>query len=128
MLRKVFATVAAVAVLASCGAEPPTAIRAPSAPHRTLDPLSVTISGPRYVQPNTYCTWTAYPSGGTAPYTYDWIGGTAYDLTNQQSYIAMGNTTNHTLTLSISVTVTDANNETVTYSTPVTSMTSAPSC
>ncbi|HKI44615.1 MAG TPA: hypothetical protein VKA08_04685 [Balneolales bacterium] len=36
------------------------------------EPPSVTISGPQYVYPGSYPTWTANPSGGTSPYQYYW--------------------------------------------------------
>jgi hypothetical protein len=36
-------------------------------------PLSISMGGPDAVQKNTSCTWTAYVSGGRAPYTYYWF-------------------------------------------------------
>lgn len=34
--------------------------------------LSVGITGPTSVKPDTYCTWSATVSGGTPPYSYSW--------------------------------------------------------
>lgn len=36
------------------------------------DPLSVVLVAQSPIQPNTYCTVTAYASGGTGNYTYYW--------------------------------------------------------
>jgi hypothetical protein len=37
-------------------------------------PPSVWISGPSYIRYGAFCTWYAYPSGGRAPYSYQWSG------------------------------------------------------
>ena len=39
--------------------------------------FSVSISGPSKIRPSTACTWFAIVSGGTLPYTYQWVGGAA---------------------------------------------------
>ena len=36
--------------------------------------MQVMITGPSQVRVGATCSWVAYTSGGTAPYTYDWYG------------------------------------------------------
>ncbi|HEX8904646.1 MAG TPA: hypothetical protein VF771_07375, partial [Longimicrobiaceae bacterium] len=47
-------------------------------------PLSVGVSGPNYITTAGWYTWTAYPSGGTTPYSYVWEkstdGGSTWSL------------------------------------------------
>ncbi|HEX8244009.1 MAG TPA: Ig-like domain-containing protein [Longimicrobium sp.] len=41
-------------------------------PVRTDTDPTVSIDGSPVIKPNTACTYTAVPSGGTAPFTYTW--------------------------------------------------------
>lgn len=43
-----------------------------SVPVRTETDPTVTIDGSPVIQPNVSCSFTAIPSGGTAPFTYAW--------------------------------------------------------
>ncbi|WP_420126771.1 hypothetical protein [Longimicrobium sp.] len=43
-----------------------------SVPVRTGTDLTVAIDGMPVIQPNVQCSYTAVPTGGTAPYTYTW--------------------------------------------------------
>jgi hypothetical protein len=43
-----------------------------SVPVRTGTDLTVAIDGTPVIQPNVQCSYTAVPTGGTAPYTYTW--------------------------------------------------------
>jgi hypothetical protein len=119
MRLKSIVTFATIAVLAGCGHEPTAATRSGGKPRLTL---SSTISGPTYVPNGVACTWTAYPTGGTAPYEYDWIGGNAFSATNQQSYTAEASSSNGTISIAIAVTVTDALGSSVTVQKRVTSL------
>jgi hypothetical protein len=47
-------------------------IKALSVSARDVGTLSVLITPASPVPPNTYCTFTATPSGGTSPYHYAW--------------------------------------------------------
>ena len=66
--------------------------------------LTVTIRGGTSSLPNTICTWAARPSGGVAPYTYEWTqyGGWGY-AHDDNLYDAA-----HSNSFSLSVKVTDA--------------------
>ena len=35
---------------------------------------SVDLSGTSWIHPGSICTWTATPTGGNPPYTYEWPG------------------------------------------------------
>lgn len=66
---------AGMPVAASAGdVATPTASPARQAPSRRADlnTLSVTIAGPTSITNYWECTWHAYVSGGTPPYTYHW--------------------------------------------------------
>lgn len=61
----------------------------PETPNRLLftefaPNLLVTIEGPTTVRPNVECHWFASVSGGTPPYTYEWIMGSVFS--EPQSY------------------------------------------
>lgn len=107
---------------AACGGEP-TAARSASSRRADLTPLSVSISGPSRVRTNVTCTWTASVSGGTAPYTYQWLGGYGgyYDLA--QSYQAYFPSTD-----GLSVIVEDANGQTAQGNLGVFASPSGPTC
>ena len=54
-------------------------------------PLSVSISGPTEVQPYTYPTWTANPSGGSSPYQYYWEINVQYRSGGSSGWSYFGN-------------------------------------
>lgn len=86
--------------------------------------LSVSIDGPGEVQRWTDCEWRASVSGGTRPYTYDWSAsggaGTSY------GYYWIGQSISASMTLQ--VTVTDANGVQKTVSRYIQTSPSAPPC
>lgn len=89
---KVVMMLAAVAALATLGPRPGSAAREVDAVARERAPgakntLTVTIGGPTKVLINGECTWAVSVSGGTPPYTYDWLGFdyVYYDLTRQSA-------------------------------------------
>ncbi len=78
-------------------------------------PPSVYISGPQYVYPHTYSTWTANPSGGTSPYQYYWQVNIEYRDYTWSGWSDFGTQQNEGMTYSsdilevqLKVTVTDA--------------------
>jgi hypothetical protein len=85
-------------------------------------PLTVSISGPASIRPNTTCEWIAWASGGTPGYTYDWSGGTTI-YEGGESYLARGSGSFY-----VSVTVTDAAGHTASASTYVSVSTKATTC
>jgi hypothetical protein len=62
--------------LAACSRDATAPAAAPShpssAPRATLSGLNVTIAGPGSITNWWECTWYAWVSGGTPPYTYQW--------------------------------------------------------
>jgi subtilisin family serine protease len=88
-------------------------------------PLSgVTISGPSSVRPYDTCTWAASPTGGTAPFTYNWFVNniSVGENSNQLTYTA------GSVSFTIAVDVTDATGQLVTASRAVSISTSANIC
>ncbi len=86
-------------------------------------PPSVYISGPQYVYPNTYPTWTANPSGGTSPYQYYWQENDHYRNGSTSGWQYFGNQQSESRTyesdierVELEVTVTDANSNQATAS------------
>jgi len=70
-------------LLASCGSEP-TGLRAPDKPNASLTALTASIYGPGPVQPYATCLYEAQVSGGTPPYSYEWVSSTGdYSYTGQ---------------------------------------------
>lgn len=65
--------------------------------------MSVTISGPGKILPNHTCWWFATVSGGTAPYTYYWYGGSSSWRTDPDFYASASRS------FYLDVKVTDAN-------------------
>lgn len=64
---------------------PPVAPATPQQPRAAVESNSITsvdISGPTWVHANQVCHWTATPSGGTGPYTYDWMSGAVMNTAN----------------------------------------------
>lgn len=80
--------------------------------YRTLvppTPMSVSISGPTSIRGCVAGTWTATPSGGTAPYSYVWSAeGNSYNTGSnpQFTYTNVGSAPS----MFVTVTVTDATN------------------
>jgi hypothetical protein len=85
---------------------------------------SVIIDGPTSVRPNTMCAWWAVASGGTTPYTYTWSGPSSNASTGGEYYGTSPSSGSFTVT----VTVTDANNDTDVESKQVTVDSRAPMC
>jgi hypothetical protein len=71
--------------------------------------MYVTIAGPSEVTTGWSCTWEVYVSGGTAPYTYQWV------LQGMVENYSSGSTWNgyaaHGGQVGLDVLVTDANNQ-----------------
>ncbi len=108
-LASTFAALAVSALAAGFGdtaAPAGVPARAAVAAARTL---SVYISGPSVVAPAGPCTWEAWVSGGTPPYTYHWSN-------NRSSYVGTDSTYQAGFIYSgtITLTVTDADNQTAT--------------
>ena len=111
-LRSIATCALAVLSLAGCSADaaeplsPTASIPAKS----TSGTLSITISGPTEVATWWSCSWTAYVSGGTPPYTYHWgaTGMTETELYDSywRGYAAVGGT------VGLNVSVIDANGKT----------------
>ncbi len=84
------------------------------------NPPSVYISGPTEVQPYTYPTWTANPSGGTTPYQYNWQmryvpwgGGSWTSWSNFGNQQSEGMTYSSSIyEVELKVTITDADSKT----------------
>ncbi|HEX6039432.1 hypothetical protein [Longimicrobium sp.] len=73
-MLKIGATLAVVGFAAAFTSREPAAA-APTPPAGAVkSTLSVSISGPSTPARNVNCQYTAVVSGGTPPYTYDWIG------------------------------------------------------
>jgi hypothetical protein len=85
---------------------------------------SVIIDGPSRVRPNTMCAWWAVASGGTTPYTYTWSGPSSNASTGGEYYGTSPSSGSFTVT----VTVTDANNDSDVESKQVTVDSRAPMC
>lgn len=86
-------------------------------------PLTVSISGPSNVKPDTRCEWLASVSGGTAPYTADWSGGTSI-YEDESMYLAWTSSSNY----SVTVQITDAAGRTASDSHSVNVSSNAPAC
>lgn len=86
-------------------------------------PLTVSISGPTSIRPNTTCEWMGSASGGTPGYTYDWSGGTTIYEDGGEIYLARGSAS-----FSVSVIVTDAAGRTASASKSVNVSSNAPAC
>lgn len=73
-------------------------------------PLSCSISGPYFGDTGIFHTFTANASNGTAPYSYQWIvNGFVVSTTSQLDYLFL-----QPGTTAITLTITDANNDTCT--------------
>lgn len=74
--------------LAGCSADATEAMSpTASAPAKsTAGTLYVTISGPGDVQTGWTCSWYAYVSGGTAPYTFQWGAEGMYETESYDNY------------------------------------------
>lgn len=123
--RAVSIMTAAIAMLAVVGADH-AATAAPqhvelSSQKRTL---SAAIVGPGAVKPYATCLWEAQVSGGTPPYTFDWLSSTG-DFGNAQAFYA---TAPGTLAFIIELYVTDAAGDRVELSTAIGVRSSAPTC
>ncbi len=86
-------------------------------------PLTVSISGPGSIRPNTTCEWIGSASGGTPGYTYDWSGGSTIYEDGGEIYLARGSGS-----FTVSVTVTDAAGRTASASKSVSVSNNAPAC
>ncbi|HEX2080669.1 MAG TPA: hypothetical protein VHG08_23395 [Longimicrobium sp.] len=85
--------------------------------------LTVSItSGPSTIQPNKTCEWLAAASGGTAPYTWDWSGGTTI-YEDEGYYLARSSSSFY-----VTVQVTDAAGSTASASRYVGVSSTAPTC
>jgi hypothetical protein len=59
--------------LAACGGDATAPVRADMRPSGMNAGLpTVQIVGPTAINVNNHCTWYAFVSGGTPPYTYEW--------------------------------------------------------
>jgi hypothetical protein len=103
---------AAAALIAGCGDPGITAASrggaaSPVAPRRTMT-LSVSITGRTKIPSNQFCSFKAWVSGGTAPYTYAWSQsqGLGFDVDQQEYWSKSG------FAYSVSVQVIDANGNT----------------
>jgi len=105
-MKRWFQAASALVLFAAAACGEPTAARTAPSRRADLTPLSVSISGPSHVRTNVTCTWTASVSGGTAPYTYDWVGGYGGYYNLAQSYQAYFPSTD-----GLSVIVEDANGQ-----------------
>lgn len=85
-------------------------------------PMTVTIGGPSRIKPNTTCYWWANVSGGTAPYTYSWSGGTMVSVSDADYWAKSA------ASFSLGVTVTDSNSHSVFVSKSVTVSSTAAAC
>jgi hypothetical protein len=85
--------------------------------------LTVSISGPSSIRPNTTCEWLGTESGGTPGYTYDWSGGTTIYEDGSNYYLARSSEAFY-----VSVTVTDATGHTASASKYVTVSSKASAC
>jgi len=88
------------------GAGLPNALKAVRDPPPPPSPITASISGPRSVKPNVYCTWFASASGGHPPYTYTWYKNSGYAGTGSEIQLHTG-----TSSFYLKVTATDAWNE-----------------
>lgn len=70
MRKLILATCTVIAALALAGR--PADAAAPVRSAAGQETMYVTISGETHVTTYWSCTWTAYVSGGTAPYTFQW--------------------------------------------------------
>ncbi|HET6233045.1 MAG TPA: hypothetical protein VFE05_23410 [Longimicrobiaceae bacterium] len=98
----------------------------PTGPRLTLSSSSVSLNGPSPVHAGSTCVYYANVSGGTAPYSYSWSasGGTFSDLGD-----GVIEATRSTVgILNLSVTVTDANNDTASGFKTVNFTSTAPYC
>lgn len=122
-------TMVALVTVAVAGAGPSTASAEP--PNVAVEPgvstnrgvLSVSISGPSTVRPNTFCTFVAVVSGGTGSYTYTWAhtAGTGVGAGNELTVKSLSAYT-------ITVDVIDSNGDTGTATRSISVSSSAPHC
>lgn len=98
----------------------------PAATEQSGHALSISISGPTTIRPGEQCLWTAYVSGGTAPYTYTWSTAHGdYEQASGDSFLAGAD---HEFRMRVDVDVTDANNVSGSESLYVDLDSGAPSC
>jgi membrane-associated PAP2 superfamily phosphatase len=105
-MAKLFGMVALAAVAAGAGYSTREASASvASRPEAAV--FTVSIVGPGTAKTNATCEWTAVPSGGQAPYTYDWTptSGTAFGDTYYYTFGSQSGT------LNVDVLVTDANGQ-----------------
>lgn len=84
------ALLAALLLAAAMGASPHAAaetVRAPTAEKSAKRALSVSISGPQFIQTQGSYEWEAVPSGGNGTYSYSW---TLEQLNTQPEYWGSG--------------------------------------
>jgi hypothetical protein len=98
----------------------------PTGPRLTLSGMSVVVNGYSPVHAGSTCVYYTDVTGGTAPYTYSWSasGGTFSDLGDG----AIEATRSTVGILNLSVTVTDANNDTASGFKTVNFTSTAPYC
>lgn len=85
---------------------------------------TVTIDGPSSVRPNTMCAWWAVVNGNPTAYSYSWSGPTPNESVGGEYY----GTSPSSGSFTVSVTVTDGNNNIAVDSKQVTVHSSAPLC